>query len=168
MLSFALDRPDRDAVPAAGPGGSSHTVAKRTRGLGVRNTHRPGGGPPVHSPTPRPSVGRAGERPAAIPGEPLPTSELDPVSQAIAATPAATGTSSTAVAPVPTAAPAVRSRQRGRVKVKEGSILAERAADEYAYIRADMRQIVIVAVGLFIALIVLWLFFTIVDPFGIY
>ena len=41
--------------------------------------------------------------------------------------------------------------QRGRIKVKEGSLLASRAQDEYAYIAADMRQIVIVAVGLFAA-----------------
>lgn len=167
MLSFALDRPDRDAVPAAGPGGSSHTVAKRTRGLGVRNTHRPGGGPPVHQPSTRSSMGRGAEPPAAIPGEPLQPTELDPVSAAIASTPVAPAGPSTAVAPA-AAAPAVRTRQRGRVKVKEGSLLAERATDEYAYIRADLRQIIIVAVGLFAALIVLWLFFTVVDPLGIY
>jgi hypothetical protein len=113
-------------------------------------------------------MGRGAEPPAAIPGEPLVPSELDPVAQAIASTPATTGAATTAVAQSSAAAPAVRTRQRGRIKVKEGSILAERAADEYAYIRADLRQIVIVAVGLLLALIVLWLFFTIVDPFGLY
>lgn len=101
-------------------------------------------------------MGRGAEPPAAIPGEPLAPSELDPVAQAIASTPGTVAT------------PAVRTRQRGRIKVKEGSILAERAADEYAYIRADLRQIVIVAVGLLLALIVLWLLLTIVDPFGLY
>lgn len=90
------------------------------------------------------------------------------MAQAIASTPATMGAATTAVAPPSTATPAVRTRQRGRIKVKEGSILAERAADEYAYIRADLRQIVIVAVGLLLALIVIWLFLTIVDPFGIY
>lgn len=112
-------------------------------------------------------MGRGAEPPAAIPGEPLQPTELDPVSQAIASTPVSPASTSTAVAPA-AAAPAVRTRQRGRVKVKEGSILAERSADEYAYIRADLRQIIIVAVGLFGALIVLWLFFTVVDPLGIY
>ena len=121
----------------------------------------------MHQPSPRSSMGRGAEPPAAIPGEPLKPAELDPVAQAIASTPTGTG-AATAVAPSTPAAPVVRSRQRGHVKVKEGSILAERAADEYAYIRADLRQIVIVAVALFAALIVIWLLFTVVDPFGLY
>ena len=166
MLSFALDRPDRDAVPdRPHPEVPGKTVAKRTRGVGVRNTHRPGGGPPVHPAAPRPTMGRGAEPPAAIPGEPLRPGDADPVAAAIAGTTAVA--SSSAVAPAGGAVP-VHSRQRGRIKVKEGSLLASRAQDEYAYIAKDLRQILIVAAGLFAALIVIWLFLTQVDPFGLY
>ena len=142
-------------------------MAKRTRGVGVRNTHRPGGGPPVHplGTSARSSMGRGAEPKAAIPGEPLrPSDALDPVAEAIGAA-ALTPASPAAVSAAP---PAVHSRQRGRVKVKEGSLLAARAQDEYAYIAKDLRRIVVVAAILFGTLIVLWLFLTIVDPFGLY
>ena len=166
MLSFALDRPDRDAVPdRPHPEVPRKTVAKRTRGVGVRNTYRPGGGPPVRPATPRSGMGKAAEPPAAIPGEPLRPGEVDPVAAAIAGTAAVS--SSTAVVHAPGTAP-VHSHQRGRVKVKEGSLLASRAEDEYAYIAKDLRQIAIVAAILFGALIAIWLFLTQVDPFGLY
>lgn len=109
-------------------------------------------------------MGRAAEPPAAIPGEPLKTGDaLDPVSAAIAssASPSSTAVATTAPAPV-------HSRQRGRVKVKEGSLLATRAQDEYAYIAKDLRQIALTAAILFGALLILWLLFTVVDPFGLY
>jgi hypothetical protein len=109
-------------------------------------------------------MGRGAEPPAAIPGEPLRPGDADPVAAAIAGTSAVSPSSA---APAAVAAP-VHSRQRGRIKVKEGSLLASRAQDEYAYIAKDLRQIVIVAAILFAALIVLWLFFTQVDPFGLY
>lgn len=109
-------------------------------------------------------MGRGAEPPAAIPGEPLRTPDgLDPVSAAIATTAA---TSSSAVATAP-AAP-VQTRQRGRVKIKEGSLLATRAQDEYAYIAKDLRQIAVTAAILFGALILLWLLFTVIDPLGLY
>lgn len=57
---------------------------------------------------------------------------------------------------------------RGRTKVKEGSLLAERAAREYVYVGVDLRRIVVVAAVLLGTLLALWLFFTTVDPFGIY
>lgn len=57
---------------------------------------------------------------------------------------------------------------RGRTKVKEGSLLAERAAREYVYVGVDLRRIVVVAAVLMGTLLALWLFFTTVDPFGIY
>jgi hypothetical protein len=145
-------------------------VAKRTRGVGVRNTHRPGGHPPVKPATaPRSSMGKAAEPPAAIPGEPLkPANTADPVATAVAATAAAGASSSLAT---PAAAPAPRAPSRstpGRVKVKPDSVLATRAVDEYVYVRSDLRRIAIVAASLFGVLILLWLLFTIVDPFGLY
>jgi len=89
------------------------------------------------------------------------------VASAVAATVAtSTATAPAAVAPTTTRAPS-RSTP-GRVKVKPDSLLASRAADEYTYIRGDLRQIAVTAAGLFAVLIVLWLFFTIVDPLGLY
>lgn len=116
-------------------------------------------------------MGKAAEPPAAIPGEPLKTSAVnDPVASAVAATAAAS--SATAVAtPVTSTAATTRTPSRstpGRVKIKPDSVLATRAADEYAYIRQDLRRITIVAASLFGVLILLWLLFTIVDPFGLY
>ena len=108
-------------------------------------------------------MGRGAEPPAAIPGEPLKTTDsLDPVSAAIASTAATTSAVATS-APAP-----VQSRQRGRVKIKEGSLLATRAQDEYAYIAKDLRQIAITAAILFGTLILLWLLFTVIDPLGLY
>jgi hypothetical protein len=112
-------------------------------------------------------MGRGAEPPAAIPGEPLRPGDADPVAAAIAGTTAAASSSAVAPSPAAGAAP-VHSRQRGRIKVKEGSLLASRAQDEYAYIAKDLRQIVIVAAVLFGALIAIWLFLTQVDPFGLY
>jgi hypothetical protein len=84
-------------------------------------------------------------------------------------TPAPVGTIVTASAAAAPAALRAPSRSTpGRLKVKPDSLLASRAKDEYVYVREDLRRIVIVDGGLLIALIVLWLFFTIVDPFGIY
>ncbi len=143
------------------------TVAKRTRGVGVRSPYRPGGGPPVRSSSaaPRPTMGRGAEPPAAIPGAPPRATEAsDLVAGAIAATEATSR--STATTRV-TAPPTTRAH-RGRVKVKEGSLLAQRGQDEYVYVGQDLRRIAVVAGVLFTALIVLWLLFTIVDPFGIY
>jgi hypothetical protein len=56
----------------------------------------------------------------------------------------------------------------GRVKVKPDSVLAQRARDEYVYVGQDLRRIVVVAAILFAALLVIWVFFTTVDPFDIY
>ncbi|MFN8620458.1 MAG: hypothetical protein U0869_12730 [Chloroflexota bacterium] len=153
-------------------------MAKRTRGVGVRNTHRPGGHPPVKpatSSSTRSSMGKAAEPPAAIPGEPLKTSsDIDPVASAVAATAAASATAAVATTSVSAASAttaSTRSPSRstpGRVKVKPDSLLATRAADEYVYVRADLRRITTVAAVLFGVLILLWLLFTIVDPFGLY
>jgi len=116
---------------------------------------------------PRSTVGRAGEVPAAIPGEPLrPADAADPVASAVAATEAASRATATRTS-ASTAATTTHS-PRGRVKIKPDSLLATRAQDEYVYVGQDLRRIVVVAVGLYATLIVLWLFFTIVDPFGIY
>ncbi len=111
-------------------------------------------------------MGRAAEPPAAIPGEPLQPAAGDPVAAAIAGAPGAA--SGVAVTPQATAATPVRTHHRGRIKVKEGSLLASRSQEEYAYIAKDLRHIAIVAMGLLGVLIVLWLFFTQVDPFGLY
>ena len=107
-------------------------------------------------------MGRGGEPPAAIPGAPprATTQEVALVAGAVAATEAANATSTVARTPA-------RSTP-GRVKVKPDSLLAARAQDEYAYVAKDLRQIAVTAAGMFATLIVLWLFFTIVDPFGIY
>lgn len=87
------------------------------------------------------------------------------MASAVAATVA---TDRAATVPVGTTPPAPTRSHRGRVKVKPDSLLAQRAADEYVYVGKDLRRIVVVAGILFAALIVLWLFFTIVDPFDIY
>jgi hypothetical protein len=105
-------------------------------------------------------MGRAGEQPAAIPGAPPRPSAADDAMVA------------TAVAAVAaTSATATRTPSRstpGRIKVKPDSLLATRAKDEYVYVGQDLRHIAVVAASLFGVLIVLWLFFTIVDPFGLY
>ena len=109
-------------------------------------------------------MGRGAEPPAAIPGAPpRPTEDADLVAGAVTATEATNRSATTAVAPPPTTR-----AHRGRVKVKEGSLLAQRAQDEYVYVGQDLRRIAVVAAILFSALIVLWLFFTVVDPFDIY
>ena len=56
----------------------------------------------------------------------------------------------------------------GRVKVKPDSLLAGRASDEYAYIRADLRRIAGVAIGLFASLVIVWFVLTGIDPLGLY
>lgn len=86
---------------------------------------------------------------------------------AVAATEAASRSAATASVAA-TASPSTRRTQRGHVKVKEGSVLAQRAQDEYVYVGQDLRRIAVVAAILFAALIVFWLSFTVVDPFGIY
>jgi len=125
-------------------------VAKRVRGSGVRNTHRPGGHPPVRS---------AGARSTTHPETTASPMEAGQAAVAPAAP-------EPAAAPLVSAAPSRSTR--GRAKVKEGSLLAERAAKEYVYVGVDLRRIVVVAAVLMGTLIALWLFFTTVDPFGIY
>jgi hypothetical protein len=71
------------------------------------------------------------------------------------------------VAPVPAQRAPSRSTP-GRLKVKPDSLLAQRAQEEYVYVGQDLRRIAIVAGGLYLTLIVVWLVFTVVDPFGIY
>jgi hypothetical protein len=44
-----------------------------------------------------------------------------------------------------------------RHRPKPGSLLAERAANEYVYVAQDMRRILIVAGGLTVLLFALWL-----------
>lgn len=110
-------------------------------------------------------MGRGAEPPAAIPGAPPRASdESDLVSSAVAA---AEATDRAAAPPGMTPPPTIRAH-RGRIKVKSDSLLAQRAADEYVYVGQDLRRIVVVAGILFAALIVFWLFLTIVDPFSIY
>ena len=59
------------------------------------------------------------------------------------------------------------SHQRGHIKVKPNSLLAARAAEEYVYVGEDLRHIAIVAAGLFVALILLWLVLVVANVFGI-
>ena len=96
---------------------------------------------------------------------PRATDESDLVSSAVAAAEATDRNAAAALGITPP--PTIRAH-RGRIKVKSDSLLAQRAADEYVYVGQDLRRIVVVAGILFAALIVFWLFFTIVDPFGIY
>lgn len=158
MLSFAIDRHWSATQIVARP----HlrflpTVAKRTRGVGVRNTHRPGGGPPVRpAPALRSSMGRSAAPPAAIPGAPPRPTEAD-------------GTLITPAVASPAAAAVAPSRSTpGRIKVKPDSLLAARAQQEYLYVGEDLRRIVVVAGILIAALLLAWLFFTVIDPFDIY
>lgn len=87
------------------------------------------------------------------------------MSSAVAATEV---TGRAAAAPLGVMPPPTTRSHRGRVKVKPDSLLAQRAAGEYVYVGQDLRRIAVVAGILFTALIALWLFITIVDPFGIY
>lgn len=43
-----------------------------------------------------------------------------------------------------------------RHRIKAGSLLAARAATEYLYVARDIRRIVVVAVGLFATLLLMW------------
>jgi hypothetical protein len=64
--------------------------------------------------------------------------------------------------------PTVRSHQRGHVKMKPGSVLAARAAQEYVYVGEDLRNITKVGVVLMIAMIALWLIIVVGNVFGLY
>jgi hypothetical protein len=143
-------------------------VAKRTRGVNATSAHRPGQTPsrrslPSSSSSPRPGT----QPPAAIPGAaPRPT-ETE-ATLVISGLPDDTHTAVATPAAPPRATPTVRSRQRGHVKVKPTSVLAARAAQEYAYVREDLRTIAKVGIGLSVVMVLLWLIIVVANVFGIY
>jgi hypothetical protein len=57
----------------------------------------------------------------------------------------------------------VRAGQRVHHKIKAGSLLAARAANEYVYVSQDMRRILLVAGGLIGLLFALWLLFVVLK-----
>ncbi len=139
-------------------------MAKRTRGVTPTSAYRPGQAPVKRSLASTGSPRPGSQPPAAIPGAAPRPSDLD--AALVIADTAAVATA----APVETAVRpgAVASHQRGHVKVKPGSALAARAAQEYVYVGEDLRHIVIVAAVLFVTLIVLWLLLVVANVFGIY
>ncbi|MET0771914.1 MAG: hypothetical protein ABWZ82_02420 [Candidatus Limnocylindrales bacterium] len=140
-------------------------MAKRIRGSGTTSAYRPGQAPsrsslPSTSSAPRPGT----QPPAAIPGAaPAPSSEATLVIEGL---PEQTHTA--VAAPVATAPQAVRSHQRGHVKVKPTSALAARAAQEYVYVGEDLRHIAKVGITMLVLMIVLWLVIVVANVFGIY
>ncbi len=142
-------------------------VAKRTRGVTPTSAYRPGRTPttskgtslPSTSSSPRPGT----QPPAAIPGAaPRPT-EFE---SSVVLADGATGQPDLTAAGLPV--PTVRSHQRGHVKVKPGSALAARAAQEYVYVGEDLRHILKVAVTLMVVMIALWLIIVVANVFGLY
>jgi hypothetical protein len=53
----------------------------------------------------------------------------------------------------------------GRARTRDGSVLAARAAEEYAYVVRDVRRIVQVGGGLVVVMLVLWIVLEVVKPF---
>jgi hypothetical protein len=65
-----------------------------------------------------------------------------------------------------------RNRDRGRTvetasrsRTREGSLLATRSIEEYAYVVRDVRRIVRVGGGLMLVMLVLWLVLEVIKPF---
>ncbi|MBX3029379.1 MAG: hypothetical protein KF809_04420 [Chloroflexi bacterium] len=138
-------------------------MAKRTRGVSSTSAYRPGRTPtaaktaslPSTSSSPRPGT----QPPAAIPGAAPRPSELE----------ASVVLTEDVTADAPTAATStVRSHQRGHVKIKPGSALAARAAQEYVYVGEDLRNITKVGITLAVVMIVLWLLIVVGNVFGLY
>jgi hypothetical protein len=139
-------------------------VAKRTRGVQPTSAYRPGQAP-VRKSLPSTSSQRPGAQPpAAIPGAAPRPSDLE---TAIVLTDAAAATTPNVATAGPRPSPVV-SHQRGHIKMKPNSMLAARAAEEYVYVGEDLRHIGIVAAGLFVVLILLWLVVVVANVFGIY
>ena len=141
-------------------------MAKRIRGSGTTSAYRPGQAPsrsslPSTSSAPRPGT----QPPAAIPGA-APAPSSSDATLVIEGLPEQTHRA--VAAPVATAPQAVRSHQRGHVKVKPTSALAARAAQEYVYVGEDLRQIAKVGISMLVAMIVLWLVIVVANVFGIY
>jgi hypothetical protein len=111
-------------------------VSKRTRGSGRRQ--RPGTRPPTIR-------SAADRRPAAQPArEPAATADaiVEPTAYPSAV-------QSAVERPAP--------RSAHRQKVKPGSLLATRSANEYVYVGRDIRQILVVSGALFGVLVIGWL-----------
>ncbi len=143
-------------------------MAKRTRGITPTSAYRPGQAPVKKS---LPSTGspRPGSQPpAAIPGAAPRQSDLDAAIVLAESAPRVPATATATAAATTVTAAAVASHQRGHVKVKPNSLLAARASQEYVYVGEDLRHITMVAIGLFVALIVLWLIVVVANVFGIY
>jgi hypothetical protein len=100
------------------------------------------------------------EPPAAIPGAPPPTSQLDAA--------VAIADDIEAGRPATAAADLRAARLPGRVKVKPNSLLAARAAEEYIYVGQDLRRIALVAALLFGVMLVLWLLLVVLNLSGLY
>ncbi len=127
-------------------------MAKRTRGSTRPGQRRPAQRPRPAAPRPQPNVLSAPPRPAdtLTEEEELRAAELEAGiverdREADAARRRGRERSTAAIEPEPT----VSGRPRGS--------LAVRYADEYAYVRRDLRQIAVLAVVLVSILIVLWL-----------
>lgn len=127
-------------------------MAKRSRGS------RPGQRRPTQ---------RSGQRPVAAttPPAPRPAGSLTPEEEARAAELEAQ------IVAQERAADQSRSRDRSRsngadasrVRTREGSLLATRAAEEYQYVVRDVRRIVQVGGGLMVLMFVLWLLIEVVN-----
>jgi hypothetical protein len=147
-VPVAIPRPSR-----AADGGLRTTMAKRSRG-----SSRPGQ---------RRQTQRPGQRPVAATTAPAsrPAGSLTPEEEARAAELEAQ------IVAEERAADQSRSRDRsrasgtdaGRVRTREGSLLATRAAEEYQYVVRDVRRIVQVGGGLMLLMFALWLLIEVLN-----
>lgn len=115
-------------------------MSKRTRGSARAQHHRPGT---------RPASARS---PAARQRE----TTLAPASQLEAAPVIAEDIAEERPAAARAELERVARATGPRHRIKAGSLLAARAATEYLYVARDIRRIVVVAVGLFATLLLMW------------
>jgi hypothetical protein len=132
-------------------------MAKRSRGS------RPGQRRPTQRPGQRPVAATTAPAPAAPASRPA--GSLTPEEEARAAELEAQ------IVAQERAADQSRTRDRsrangtdaGRVRTREGSLLATRAAEEYQYVVRDVRRIVQVGGGLMLLMFVLWLLIEVLN-----
>lgn len=114
-------------------------MSKRTRGS-ARTPHR-----------------RPGTRPATIRTRQRTDLERAPeIAERMLATEEPTNEAATHV-PAPAAERRTPAVVHGRTRVKPGSLLAARAANEYVYVAQDLKRILLLGGVLFAALVALWL-----------
>lgn len=127
-------------------------MSKRTRGA-QRNVARRHGSRPAAPQRTRPAASSAAAGTADRSGPPA--LRLDAVPELVP--PAAAESTSPVARATDRSATLVTRTTHSRSRVKPGSILAGRAAEEYVYVSQDLRRIVLVGAALFALMIGLWL-----------